>query len=63
MHTCHPSRKLKNEGFVVWAGLGKKWVKPYLQNNKNKKPQGVVQEAEHLPSKYKALSSNHSTAK
>jgi hypothetical protein len=24
MHTCHPSRKLKNEGFVVWAGLGKK---------------------------------------
>jgi hypothetical protein len=57
-HICHPSygRKHKLED------RGPK-EKPYLQNNLSKKGCRVAQVVEHLPSKFKALSSNSGTTK
>jgi hypothetical protein len=40
-----------------------KTSRPYLKTNKAKRASGIVQGVECLPSKYKVLSSNSSTAK
>jgi hypothetical protein len=38
-------------------------VKPYLKNNLSKRAEDVAEVVEHLPNKYKILSSNSSAAK
>jgi hypothetical protein len=46
------------------ASLGKRFVKPYLENTQHKKMFGrVAQVVEHLPSKHDTLSSSSSTSK
>jgi hypothetical protein len=63
-HICHP----KLQGKLKFRGSRSAWAKkkkrPNLHNNQSKKGIGdVVQVADHLHSKYKALSSNPSTTK
>jgi hypothetical protein len=62
MPTCLPSHTESiNSKIVVQSSLGK--VRPYPQNDKNKRIRGVSQMVEYLPSKNKALNSNTSTTK
>jgi hypothetical protein len=65
-HACDPSYvgDHKKEDSHLRPAPGKN-TRPYLKKNnlKAKRSTGVVQVIEYLPSKYKALSSNSSTAR
>jgi hypothetical protein len=60
---CHSTHAGSvNRRTVAQAGLGLK-QDPIFKITKAKRTGGIAQVAEHLPSKLKALSSNHGTAK
>jgi hypothetical protein len=62
IHACKPSTLEAEVGLVFKANIGY-MVRPCLKQNPVNRAGGMAQVVHPLPSKYKALSSNTSTAK